>query len=337
MKVEIKSAIIGALITAGFATATSVLIFFLGNFSTQATLETKTVETLSEYFSVIDKDMSYKDALQSLYAGYVSLNDMISQLKGEKEQLNVDKKSLNDEINQLEETMKKMQEEIDANENVESIINIAKKHADSENYEKAILTLSSIKAPSPEIEQLIDEYSKKYEIQIIIQASDLEKNEKYDEAINKIEDALKILPDSIDLASKIDDINSLKPKFFMDTCTFYETSRYTQYVNGEWFLMSGKERTNGFTIYDHNGVGYAISNIGGIFNEISFDVGHVDNTDMVDAKLMIYRDGVLYKTYEIKADALASNLKIPITNVNQIKIVVENYNATLGFADVMIK
>lgn len=333
MKVEIKSAIIGASISSGI----SLLIFFLGNFSTQATLETKTVETLSEYFSVIDKDMSYKDALQSLYAGYVSLNDSNNQLKGEKEQLNVDKNALTNEINQLEEKITEMQKQIDDSEKIESIINIAKSHADSENYEKAILTLNSIKAPIPEIEQLIDEYSRKYEIQIIIQASNLENYEKYDEAIDKIKGALKVLPNSVDLTSKIDEINSRKPKFFLDTCTFYETSRYTQYANGEWFLMSGKERTNGFTIYDRNGVGYAISNIEGAFNEISFDVGHVDNTSMVDAKLMIYRDGILYKTYEIKADALASNIKIPITNVNQIKIVVENYDATLGFADVMIK
>ena len=44
MSDTIKGAIIGALIT----TIGSILIFFLGNFSTQATLEKNTVETLSE-------------------------------------------------------------------------------------------------------------------------------------------------------------------------------------------------------------------------------------------------------------------------------------------------
>lgn len=337
MKVEIKSAIIGALITAGFATATSVLIFFLGNFSTQSTLETKTVETLSEYFSVIDKDMSYKEALQSLYSGYVSLNDTINQLKGEKEQLDVDKQSLNDEINQLEETMKKMQEEIDANENVESIINIANSYADSENYEKAILTLYSIKDRTPKIEQLISNYSKKYEVQTIVNANNLQKDEKFEEAIDLVTKALNVLPDSVDLLSKVDDINSEKPKYFMNICTFYETYNYSQYINGELFSMSGRERTNGFTLYDNYGVGYVISNIGGQFEEIRFDVGHVDNTSMTDGKLIVYLDGILYKTYEIKADALVINITIPITNINQIKIVVENRYATLGFADVMIK
>lgn len=337
MKDEIKGAVIGAVVGAVITGATSVLIYFLGNFSTQATLEAKTVETLSEYFSVVDKDMSYKEALQSLYSGYVDLNNIVDQLKGEKEQLNGDKNSLSDQITQLEKIMKEMQEKIDTNEKTESIINIAKSYAESENYEKAILTLNSIKNQTAEIEQLIDDYSKKYEMQTVIEASNLQKDEKYDDAIEMIEKALKVLPNSVDLALKIDDINSEKPKYFMSTCTFYETYHYSQYINGELFSMSGKERTNGFTLYDKYGVGYAISNIDGSFREISFDVGHVDNTSMVDAKLMIYRDGILYKTYEIKSDALATSIKIPLLGINQIKFVVENFDATLGFADVMIK
>jgi hypothetical protein len=197
--------------------------------------------------------------------------------------------------------------------------------------------VNSIKSPTPEVEQLIGNYSKKYEVQTIINASNLQKDEKFDDAIDMIKKALNILPDSVDLLSKIDDINLEKPKYFMKTCTFYETYNYSQYINGELFSMSGNERTNGFTLYDNYGVGYVISNIGGLYDEIRFDVGHVDNTSMTDGKLIIYLDGILYKTYEIKADALAINIKIPITNINQIKIFVENRYATLGFADVMIK
>ena len=50
MNDTIKGSIIGAIITV----AGSVLIFFLGNFSTQDTIEKKTVETLSGYFDNID-------------------------------------------------------------------------------------------------------------------------------------------------------------------------------------------------------------------------------------------------------------------------------------------
>lgn len=83
MSDTIKGAIIGALIT----TIGSILIFFLGNFSTQATLEKNTVETLSEYFESVDKDMSYKQALQTAYAELVNtmLDNAIAQLDdGEK-------------------------------------------------------------------------------------------------------------------------------------------------------------------------------------------------------------------------------------------------------------
>ena len=63
MSDTIKGSIIGALITGGI----SLLIFFLGNFSTQSTIEEKTVETLSGYFNSVDKDMSYEQALQTIY------------------------------------------------------------------------------------------------------------------------------------------------------------------------------------------------------------------------------------------------------------------------------
>lgn len=51
MSDTIKGSIIGALITV----VGSILVFVLGNFSTQSTIEEKTVETLSEYFYSVDK------------------------------------------------------------------------------------------------------------------------------------------------------------------------------------------------------------------------------------------------------------------------------------------
>lgn len=59
--------ILGSIIGATITGTISILIFFLGNFSTQSTLEKKTVETLSSYFDTIDKDMSYEQALQTVY------------------------------------------------------------------------------------------------------------------------------------------------------------------------------------------------------------------------------------------------------------------------------
>ena len=86
MSDTIKAAIISALITALIATLTSVLIFFLGNFSTQATLEKNTVETLSEYFDSVDKDMSYKKALQTVYEESKQKDEEISILKNQNDE-----------------------------------------------------------------------------------------------------------------------------------------------------------------------------------------------------------------------------------------------------------
>lgn len=76
MSDTIKGSIIGAVITV----AGSVLVFFLGNFSTQDTIEKKTVETLSGYFDNIDKGMSYEQALQAVYKENENLKTQNSNL-----------------------------------------------------------------------------------------------------------------------------------------------------------------------------------------------------------------------------------------------------------------
>lgn len=76
MSDTIKGAIIGALIT----TLGSVFIFFIGDFSTQDTLEKSTVATLSEYFDSVNKDMSYKQALQTIYEASKQKDEEIGKL-----------------------------------------------------------------------------------------------------------------------------------------------------------------------------------------------------------------------------------------------------------------
>lgn len=83
MSDTIKGSIIGALITS----IISLVIFFLGNFSTQSTIEKNTIETLSGYFSSVDKDMSYEQALQTIYKENVTLNNEILKLEEQNKNL----------------------------------------------------------------------------------------------------------------------------------------------------------------------------------------------------------------------------------------------------------
>jgi len=71
MTVAISGAIVGALVSGVIA----VIIFFAGNYSTQATLEKKTVETLAGYFDGVDLQMSYKQALQIIYENSKALKN----------------------------------------------------------------------------------------------------------------------------------------------------------------------------------------------------------------------------------------------------------------------
>lgn len=317
MSDTIKGAIIGALIT----TLGSVLIFFLGNFSTQATLEKNTVETLSEYFDSVDKDMSYKQALQTIYEDYNNIKNENSELQVQlstaQSQVNKDKKS-------------------------KEVIDTANSFANLGNYEKALSILNEVEEKTPEMELLITDYSGKYESQIIDNASDLQEGGKYDEAVEIIDNALKVLPNSNDLISKKEKVIAEKPQNFMDVCEPYETSyNYKKFINGETFQMSGQQRTNGFTIMGYNN--QALSNLNGQFKELCFDVGHVDGAEMLDATLSIYLDGVFYQSYDIKADALPINVRVPVEGKKQIKFFIKDgrsvamYSTTLGFADMLIQ
>lgn len=317
MSDTIKGAIIGALIT----TLGSVLIFFLGNFSTQATLDKNTVETLSEYFDSIDKDMSYKQALQTVYEDY---------------------KNTKDEKDKLQEQLNAKQNEADAEKKIKEVIETVSSLSDKGNYEKALSILNGVEDKTPEMELLLVDITDKFEAQIIDKASNLQGEGKYDEAVEIIDNALKILPNSNDLSAKKEKIIAEKPQNFMDVCEPYETSyNYEKYINGETFQMSGQDRTNGFTImgYDNQ----ALANLDGKYKELSFDVGHVDGAEMLHATLSIYLDGTFYQSYDIKADALPISVKIPLEGKKQIKFFTKDgrsvamYSTVLGFADMVIK
>ena len=207
MSDTIKGAIIGALIT----TLGSVLIFFLGNFSTQATLEKNTVETLSEYFNSVDKDMSYKQALQTIYEDY---------------------KNIKDENSQLQEQLSTAQSQVSADKKNKEVIDTANSFGDLGDYEKALSILNEVEEKTPEMELLFTEYSGKYESQIIDNASNLQEEGKYDEAVEIIDNALKVLPNSNELISKKEKIIAEKPQNFMDVCEPYETSyNYKKFIN----------------------------------------------------------------------------------------------------------
>ncbi len=95
----IAGAIVGALVTGLF----SLLIFFLGNFSTQSTIEKNTVKTLSGYFDSVDKDMSYEQALKTIYEESEIQKNEINTLKNQlsEQQDLINQQNSEEEINKI--------------------------------------------------------------------------------------------------------------------------------------------------------------------------------------------------------------------------------------------
>ena len=70
---------------------------------------------------------------------------------------------------------------------------------------------------------------------------------------------------------------------FIELCKPYEILDKVNYVeckSGKSFEMAGEKRTNGFTNLCYNT--YVLFNLNGKYNELNFDIGHVDGEQMID-------------------------------------------------------
>ena len=111
---------------------------------------------------------------------------------------------------------------------------------------------------------------------------------------------------------------------WLDVCGPYQYKECKEYrlTNNEYFTMSGKKYTNGYTMYLWNpaGTAEALYNLNGRFNSVSFTVGHIDDTTRADAKLNVYLDGIIAYTKDLKYDDLAQKVTIPLNGALQMKI-----------------
>lgn len=111
---------------------------------------------------------------------------------------------------------------------------------------------------------------------------------------------------------------------WLDVCGPYQYKECKEYrlTNNEYFTMSGKKYTNGYTMYLWNpaGTAEALYNLDGRFNSVSFTVGHIDDTTRADAKLNVYLDGIIAYTKDLKYDDLAQKVTIPLNGALQMKI-----------------
>lgn len=148
MRDTMKDSVTGAIVGATITGVVSLLIFILGNFSTQSTIEEKTVETLSGYFDSVNKDMTYEQALQIIYKENETLKNDVDKLESQIDELEgriLDKQQELDQQNTAEVINKKIQDATD--------------YVNKHDYVQALSILHSVDNKTPEIETLINNYA----------------------------------------------------------------------------------------------------------------------------------------------------------------------------------
>ena len=164
------------------------------------------------------------------------------------------------------------------------------------------------------------------------EVSKLMEETKYEDALKLVNDALQVIPDDETLTDKKTEIEDIMGKWMVDVLTPYESTSY----EAETFKMSGQDCLYGFFMRSGN---YAMWNLGGEYRAISFDLGHVDGSNMSACTVSIYCDGTLKESFVVNPDALPQYYEISVEGVQQLKISIKD-DAILtpytGFANVKI-
>lgn len=342
MSDTIKGSIIGALITV----VGSILVFVLGNFSTQDSI----VESLSVRFDSVDDSMSYEQALQAIY-------EEVEQLKADNTTLEKSLGESNTNYSTLQSENENLLLEIESLKNKDNRIEqiaLAESYASSGNYEIAIPILNEITEKTEDINALLKEYTTNYETSIISSAESLANNGNYDEATALINEALKIVPDSPAL---LDKKNTVTPKYLVDTIECYKAENLWRLDSREYIKMSGKSYKHaifsqssdlGVTMFNNGYSASAFYNLDGQYSQLSGVVGHIDFSgsgtigendggQVYDAEITIWGDDKEICTISLSANDTAKEFNYPIEGINILEFRVKcNGNSSVGIAEIQI-
>jgi tetratricopeptide (TPR) repeat protein len=290
---------------------------------------TKTIELLAEKFDSVDKKMSYEQALQVIY-------EDSQKMEKENQNLSDDNIMLKDENNILQEQISTVTDETN-----KQLLESVKSFAKSGDYAKALTLLKSVTNKTPEMEVLISDYSQEYETQIISQINVLYGEEKYDEALTKINDSLKIFPNSNILSDKQKEIENSFPKplseiFLIDSGGNYE------------FIKSGVFTDSFGNVYDgtyHFVASYnafAIYNLDKKYSKFSASiVAGTDTGSGASMTLAVYADDkLLYVQKEYNKRTGKIDFNIDVSGITKLKIETSNqgeyYHGDIFFVNAIL-
>lgn len=115
--------------------------------------------------------------------------------------------------------------------------------------------------------------------------------------------------------------------YLLNVCPPYQSKGLR---NPATFMLAGEKYANGFTLGGYSNV-YALFNLNGRYDTLSFDIGHIDGEDMTEAALDIYLDGDLMFSLDLEPEMMVEHYEIPLDGAIQMKVVSGNGNGDLAY------
>lgn len=123
-------------------------------------------------------------------------------------------------------------------------------------------------------------------------------------------------------------------QYLLDVCPPYQTNYLNELTTVN---MAGKKYANAFKIgHDSWYGGWALFNLDGQYNTLSFDIGHIDGKNMFDATIEIHLDGQVVFSVDLTPEMLPTHYEVPLHGALQMKIVGVDYSCSYAFINAEI-
>lgn len=124
-------------------------------------------------------------------------------------------------------------------------------------------------------------------------------------------------------------------QYLLSVCPPYESNNYNTQST---YTMMGKKYANGFTLGEKGWLtdGWALFNLNGQYDTLSFDIGHVDGWGGNSATYNIYLDGELAFSVDVMPEMLPEHYEIDLNGAIQMKIVGEHGEGGYPYAFAMV-
>lgn len=301
MSDTVKGAIIGAVITGGIAIA----LFFMEQSATERRFQEQLVEenkrfveTMAEYYKDVDKDMSYKEAIQASYEEYKKNEKQVT--------------SLSEQV----ESLKKATSDVPAIEFPSpSFVNDGLKEKDV--AEKAVAIIDG----------------KTYYSEYFLNSS-IDKKLSYDSSQKTI--FYNTENGSINAETKVDlfEANVLYDGL---NYHLYSPSESDTFAMASKTYNKGFTIWDDHSLFGE-GEGYALFDPQGKYSKIIFDVGHTNSEYKADAVLKVFLNGEYHEEYQLKADSSPKPLSIDLNYADDMKLLISADSSTIyGFVNVILE